>query len=329
MHLLRLLALSTASVVGAAILPVVAVPAASADDAPVTAPRSAADAGIVVGETAVSSRSFVRLAQPSAQPSTQPSERHSPRPAKWPIGGGRATLTTHPVAPTGGPSQQFTRVQMAHYRAFGGVMEARIQLAAAPDPAVPSWLVLAWGRLNSTRTQCLSPAGSNIGFTATDTDTQDNPVYRGARIDVRAFEFPAARRATWNCAFAQSRSSAASDATLYDSVTGRAGLFRQKPLLSVRVKGRKLKRRGFTRVPVIIRNGQGTVATAPKVRLKVKTRGVAVRYNPRVGTIKPGGVRRGAIFVKDVRPGKGWVTLIVTSRNARVKLTLPVREGRR
>ena len=64
------------------------------------------------------------------------------------------------------------------------------------------------------------------------------------------------------------------------------------------------------------------------MRLKVRARGVAVRYNPRVGTIKPGGTRKGAIFVKDIRRGNGSVTLIVTSKNYRKRLTVPVRETR-
>jgi hypothetical protein len=315
----RLLALSTVLAVSASLLPIAGA-AGAAPPAARPSPRPAAGAasGITVGTTTVSSDVFVPVG-PAA-----------PRAARWPIGGGGADLTAHTVTPTGQPAQRLAAVQMRHYRVYGGVMEARVRLGGTPDASTSAYVLLAFGRLDAARTTCSSPAGSNIAFTSTDTDTTSaNPVYRGSTIEVQPVRLAAARRATWNCAFART----ASDTSFvppaqYDGLAGAAALFRQKPLLSIRVKGRRLKAHGYTRVPVIIRNSSDTVATAPRVRLRVRTRGVAVRYNARVGTIRPGRAARGAIFVKDTRRGTGYVTLIVSSKDYRRKVTVKVREVR-
>ncbi|MCW2813546.1 MAG: hypothetical protein JWN84_1001 [Nocardioides sp.] len=315
----RLLASSTALAVTASLLLLVPGTATAADDRGSLEPTARSGDGITVVDGAASSRDFVRLgaSAPAGRAST------------WPIGGGRATLTGTTVpAPTAAPAQQLVGARMAHYRVYGGVMEGVVSLAAAPDPADPAThalIVMRWGTISDST--CSSPEGGAIAFSNTDTDTVSNPVYAGDRITVKPTRLPAARTARWNCAFVDSRS--LDGATLNDDLIGRASLFRQKPDLSIRVKGRELRARGFTRIPVIIKNSRDTVATAPRVRLTVIGRGVAVRYNPRVGTIKPGTTRRGAIFVKDTRRGIGYVTLKLRTKTLRLKLRVAVREVRR
>ena len=314
----RSLAPATALAVTASLL--LLVPAtATADDSASLEPTARSGDGITVVDGTASSRDFVRLG----------AEAPSGRASTWPIGGGRATLTGTTIpSPTAPPAQQLVGARMAHYRVYGGVMEGVVSLAAAPDPADPatqSVILMRWGTISGTT--CMSPDGGGVAFTNTDTDTVSNPVYAGDRITVKPTRLPAARTATWNCAFVDSRSM--DGATLHDDLIGRSSLFRQKPDLSIRVKGRQLRARGFTRVPVIIKNSRDTVATAPRVRLTVIGRGVAVRYNPRVGTIKPGTTRRGAIFVKDTRRGIGYVTLKLRSKTLRLKLRVAVREVRR
>lgn len=311
---LRLLGATTAVAVAVALAP--GLPSASAAEPPTPKPATAAAPdGITIGDTAVSSTSFTTLtAKPAA------------RPATWPIGGGAANLTVHPDPPTGAPAQQrFARVQMWHYRAYGGVTRAVVDMAAAPTPATRTAILLAFGRISGT--QCVSAAGHNYNFSSTDVDNQNNPVYSGRRITVRPFRFAAARTATWNCAFAQSVR--ISDGVKLDSVAGGSSLFRQTPLLSIRVKGRTLKRRGYTKVPVIIRNSPATIATAPNVRISWKAKGVRVRGKKKVGTIRPGTGKRGAIYVKDVRRGNGKIKLTVKSRTYSRSLTVTVRERRR
>ncbi|WP_148613711.1 hypothetical protein [Nocardioides rubriscoriae] len=312
---LRALTTSTALVVTAALLPLSAGPASAArtDPSPEPAPRAAT--GITIRDTAVASPVFVPVAPTSSRATT------------WPIGGGSTNLVGPSGTATGAPAQQLSRVQMRHYRVYGGVLAGVVDLVAAPDASTPSWVLVAFGNVSADGTMCESPAGSNIAFTSTDTDTVNNPVYDGARIQIKPFQFPTARTATWNCAFADTATDS-TFATPYDSLAGPASLFRQKPDLKIVVKGRKLKRYGFTRIPVVIKNSSDTIATAPRVRLKVRTRGVAVRYNPRVGTIRPGTAKRGSIRIKDTRPGKGFVTLIVTSKDYRRKVRLVVREVR-
>ena len=309
---LRLVGAVTALFVVGALAPATASPATekSADK-----PASATPEGITIGDTAISSQAFTTLpSEPSA------------RAARWPIGGGRANLTVHPETPTGDLSQRFTRVRMDHYRAYGGVFAAVVQLGAAPTEATSSVVRLAFGRISGT--DCVSAAGHNIAFTSTDTDTQNNPVYGGATITVKPFRFEPARTASWNCAFAQTLN-IADTTTKYDAVAGSPGLFRQTPILTIKTKGRSLKRRGYTKVPITISNSPGTIATAPRVRLSWKTKGVKVKANPRVGTIKPGRAKKGFFYVKDTRRGNGKIVFTVKSRNYQKKLRLTVRETRR
>lgn len=316
---LRLLGAGTALVVAGALAPGTASPAAA--EPPVGQPAARAASGITVGDTALSSDSFTTL------DAGRSIAAGSPR-AQWPIGGGTADLTTHVDTATDVAARKFSRVRMAHYRAYGGVMEAEVRLQAAPTADSRSIVRLAFGRLNSDGTLCNSPTGGNISFSSIDTDNQNNPVYRGAAITVRPFRFPAARRASWNCAFAQTLDPA--DTTeKYDSVVGRSPLFRQTPVLSIKVKGRKLDRRGYTRVPIIIRNSAGTVATAPNVRLSWRTKGVVVRARKKVGKIRPGTAKKGFFLVKDRARGNGRITFTVRSRNYTRRLTVTVREVRR
>lgn len=328
---LRLVALTTALLVTAALVPATA--SAESRIAPAStssAERPAAPSGgITVLDTAATSTSFSRIA-PTGRTAGRSATTTSQKAATWPIGGGRASLSVHAVTATGSASQQLSRVQMAHFRPYGGVMQATVDLLAAPDPTNPatlSYILLRWGYLTADQATCSSPSGAGVAFSNTDTDTQSNPVYNGSRITVKPFQYPLARTATYNCAFADSNSAPDGTGTLYDSVINRATLFRQKPILTIKVKGRDLKARGYTRIPVRIINSRGTVATAPKIRLRVKARGLKVRYNPRVGTIRPGASKKGAIYVKDNGRGLGKATLVLTSKNYTKRLTL--RERRR
>ena len=329
---LHLLTSSTALAVTAALLPLSAGPASAAPTreaytssssrAAQSAPLVRTD-GLTVTTDAASSRRFTPIAAPTARAGS------AARAASWPVGGGRATLTTHPAAASGQPAQQLRGARLTHRRTYGGTIEGVVDLAAAPtpgDPATAAVIAVRYGTV-SPENMCVSPPDNGISFTNTDTDTQDNPVYAGTRITIKRSLFPAARTASWNCAFVDSLANDGS-ATRYDSVVGQVTAFRQKPDLVINVRGRRLRGSGFTRIPVTIKNTRDTVATAPNVRLSVKSRGVAVRVNKRVGTIKPGSARRGAIFVKDTARGKGFITLTATSRDYRRSVRLVVRPVR-
>ncbi|MFB9313267.1 hypothetical protein [Nocardioides plantarum] len=319
---LRLLATSTALVVAATLVPLTAgsATAASTNTAATDTGRSpqpapGAASGVVIRDTAVSSTAFVPVRQTAAR-------------TTWPVGGGRADLTQHTVTATGAAAQQLSSARLRFYRAHGGVMEAAVKLRAAPDASTPATLLLAFGKVNSTGTTCISAAGSNVALTSTDTDSQDNPVYRGSSIRVRPFRFPAAKSAAWNCAFVQSAADATFTPPLYDDLAGPSVLFRQTPILSIRVSNRRISSRSFTTVPIAIANSSDTVATATNTRLKVTATGLSYRFNPAVGTIKPGYQRKGSISLKYTSRYTGYFVITVRTGDyvKKVKYTVtPVR----
>lgn len=320
---LPLLTSATALAVTAALVPFTGASASAAAD-PSPRPVPGASSAITISDTAASSRSFTRLAGPAGGDT-------SARAATWPIGGGRTgTMTRSNVeSPLGTLPQQITAASLSFYRVYGGVIEGTIDLGGrlvVGDPATHSVIVAYLGNISAGA--CYSPAGSSISIDNYDNDpAASNPVYNGTRITVRPTKFPAARTASYDCAFVQSKS--LTDGSTYDGVEGAATLFRQKPILTISAKGKRLQPRGFTRVPIKVCNSADTVATAPKVRMKARTKKVAIRFNPRIGTIKPGTCKKGPIFVRKTARGVGKVTLIVSSKNYRVKETFTVRPVRR
>lgn len=313
---LRLLSTSTALAVAAALIPLTAGSAtASTRDERSPEPASRASTGVVIRDTAVSSAAFVPVGAGSQTPA---------RATTWPVGGGRADLTHHTGTATGAPAQRLVSAKLRFYRAHGGVMEALVKLGGTPSASTPAAVLLAFGKVSADGQVCNSPEGANIAFTNTDTDTRNNPEYRGSAIKVQPFQFPAARTASWNCAFAQSATDG-SFTTLYDALAGPVALFRQKPILSIRVGSRTISSRSFTTVPVVIANSSDTVATAYNTRLKVTASGLSYRFNPDVGTIRPGSSRRGSIQLKYTSRYTSYFVITVRSGDYVRKVKYTVR----
>jgi hypothetical protein len=277
-----------------------------------------ADAPTAFGGTAPATAPLRVGAPVAARGEARADERRVAR--HWPVRLRVGDATYHPVTPSGDLSQRFVRVRMTQDRLYG-VMRVDATLQGAPTEATNARLRVGFGRISGTT--CVPTARS------VDIDRNSwgaPPVYQGARIRY-AVALPGARTEAYNCGFAALISGDGS--TTYDAVTdGRLVEHRQKPILQFRFKGKRLAPGRFTRVPIRIVNTRYTVATAPRVRLRIKTRGVAVRYNRKVGTIKPGQGRKGAIFVKKTGRGTGWVTMIAISKDYRKKIRVPVRPVR-
>lgn len=328
-RVLRAFTSTTALAVAAALIPATAgVATAATGTITPTAERSSAPvsvtapAGVELGETSVHSTDFVDVeATPSARTSG------SARATTWPVGGGRVDLVNHTGTATGTLAQQLSSAKLRFYRARGGVIEGSVRLRGTPTAETPSVVVLAFGRKTSAG-GCSSPAGANIRFRSTRQGSETNPVYRGSAISVRPFRAPAAATASWNCAFAQTRSGTTAGATIYDELAGNVSLFRQKPILTIRVAERTISSQSFTTVPVTIANSSSTVATAYNTRLGVTAKGLSYRFDPAVGSIRPGDSRKGSIKLKYTSRYSGYFIITVRSGDyvKKVKYTVtPVR----
>ncbi len=322
---LRALALSTALALVVTAAPVAAF-AAPTDDLSAAPSRADAAPSREVGPAtpfpSLSAGSF-------SAPATTASGRTASRTARteravakhWPVRLRTGRATHRLATPSGDPSQNIVSAKMVQDR-LTGRLYADVVLAGTPTAATDSRLRVGFGRYvtDTAGTYCSSPGGAYV-------DVSSYGASEGAQAKYYV-PLDAMKTGTFNCALAGVLS--LDGATTYDLVQADTLTeARQRPLLEFRFKGKRLKPRGYTRVPIRIVNRAATVATAPKVRLIIKTRGVSVRYNPRVGTIKPGQAKRGVIFVKDTRRGVGKVTLIAKSREYRKKVTVKVREVRR
>lgn len=234
--------------------------------------------------------------------------------------------TYHAVTPSGDLSQRFKRVVMVQDRLYG-TMSVSVVVQGVPTAETNSRLRVGFGiiRQGDSGPVC-TPTSRSVDVDRNSYGT-DPANYNGTTIRYRV-ALAGAKTEAYNCGFAVLLND---DATVaYDAVTdARLTEVRQKPILDIKFKGKALRPRGFTKIPLRIVNSKFTVAAATKVRLKIKTRGVAVRYNPRVGKIKPGQGKRSVIYVKDTRRGTGFVTLIVRSKDYKKKVTVKVREVRR
>ncbi|WP_139984254.1 hypothetical protein [Nocardioides litoris] len=244
----------------------------------------------------------------------------------WPVRTRTGAATVHSTGyPAGGdPSRYLTSVRATQDR-LTGRMYVDAVFQAAPTAATDSRLRVGFGTIvtDAAGSRCVPPGGSYADVHSWGTSA----AYQGARVSYY-LEMASMRTGAFTCLVAGVLSGDA--ATTYDIVVGAPlAEVRQRPVLAFSTPGKRLKPRGFTRIPLKILNSGGTVATAPSVRLRIKAKGVAVRYNRKVGTIAPGAAKRGAIFVKDVRRGTGKITLIATSRDYTKRVTIKVREVRR
>ncbi|CAN5517273.1 hypothetical protein BH11ACT8_BH11ACT8_30960 [soil metagenome] len=250
---------------------------------------------------------------------------------RWPVGFRTGRLGPEQgVTPAGDPSQNFASVSVRQSRA-ASTIQADIRLAAAPTAETDSRLRIAFGHVvqGETGAVCTSSDSSTFdihSFDVNGTGTSRNPAYSGAHVVLKPARVAVARNAAWNCAYALLMN--ADGSTLYDAYIGRLEDHIQKPKLSFVVANKKLKRNGYTRIPLKIHNSASTIAAAPAVRLTVKTKGVSVRVNKKVGGIKPGATKRSAFYVKDTRRGNGVIVFTAVSGGYRKSIRLVVRELR-
>lgn len=313
----RLVGLATAVVLTASSLGLAGVAPASAADH--TDSADSADASGTFAPVAPTARPM-----PAGTPAGSPSARST-----WPVGSRTATLARESgVTPSGAASQNLAAVTVAQKRA-ASTIQADIVLAAAPTLETDSRIRVAFGRVvDSGSGPLCTPTSTSVvdihSFDVNGSGSSSNPAYAGKHIVIKPTRLALAKTAAWDCAFVLVLNA---DATVtYDAFIARLVDHVQKPSLSFAVKGKKLKRNGYTRVPITIRNSAATIATAPAVRLRWRTQGVSVRATARVGTIKPGHSRKGFFLVKDTRRGTGKITFTATSKNYRTSVTLKVRE---
>ncbi|MDO9457959.1 hypothetical protein [Nocardioides sp.] len=322
---LRLLALSTAIAVAWTTAPVAAFADSTVDvpDAASRAPASQARGTDAPAAYPALDTQVPDLAVDGVSAERRGQQGTSARPVskKWPVRQRVGSATYHPVTPSGDLSQRFVRATMVQDRLYGEIY-VDVTLQGTPTEATDSRLRVGFGvirNVSGTPTCVTGPGSTDADRHSYGTDP-DN--YSGTRIRYAA-KLAGAKRGKYNCGFAIMLSP--DGATVYDAVTDSVLIERrQKPILGFKITGKRINNRSFTRVPVRIVNSRYTVATATKVRLTVRSRGVAVRYNPRVGKIKPGQVRRGAIFVKVTGRGNGSITLIARSKDYRKKITVRV-----
>lgn len=241
---------------------------------------------------------------------------------QWPVRTRTGDATYHPVTPSGDLSQRFTRVVAVQDRLYG-TLTATVVLQGTPTEATDSRLRTGFGVLRTVDGALTCAAVE--GGTAPDVHSW----VEGTTSTFRYRQPISAGRSTtaFNCMYALMISP--DGTTLYDAVTdANLAEARQKPILGFKIPGKRLNRSGFTRFPIRILNSAATVATAPRVRLTIRSRGAAVRYNPRVGTIKPGQGKKGAFFIKKTRAGVVPVTFIVRSKDYQRKIVLKIRPVR-
>lgn len=241
---------------------------------------------------------------------------------RWPVRSRLGTLTTHTVTPQGDPSQQFVSVKVLQDR-LKGTMTAAVQLIAAPTEATDARLRVGFGKVTTTTegTFCRTSSGSM----APDVHSYGTSgAYDGDRITYRV-KLAGAKTQAWDCAVAAMLSQDGS--VVYDAVvTGSLKERRQKPILTIKVPKTKLKRSGFTRVPIKIRNSKQTIATAPKVKLSWKTKGAIVKAKKKVGKIKPGTGKKSHFLVRSTRGNRsGSIKFTVRSKNYETTIKLPIR----
>jgi hypothetical protein len=330
---LRLLALTTAAALTLSLAPVTAFADSSSDTlggtptttsrTPASQPSTGAVPAAYGPSTVATPAPALRVESLTRSDQRTDARRTDTKPVgkQWPVRTRKGDATYHPVTPQGDVSQNFRRVVMVQDR-LTGTMTVGVALQGTPTAEQNLRLRVGFGMIRDSGT------GPVCTPTARSVDVDRNSYNAAGGSFTYTVRLAGARTEAYNCSFAILLSG--DETVVYDAVTdARLAEARQKPILDFKFKGKTLKPRGFTKIPLRIVNSRFTVATATKVRLKIKTRGVAVRYNLRVGRIKPGQGKRGAIYVRDTARGTGFVTLILRSKDYKKKITVKVREVRR
>ncbi len=248
--------------------------------------------------------------------------------SSWPVGSRTGVLARKEGAtPTGPPTRQLKAVRVAQKRA-PSTIQATIRLVEAPSRDSNSRIRVAFGTIAEEKDGpvCQTEEGAYVDihtFDVEGTGTSGNPAYEGRKITIKPAHLAAAHDAPWSCAFATVLNSDTS--TVYDSFSGALTDRIQKPRLTFVVPSRKLRPSGYTRIPIKIFNSDSTIATAPRVRLKWRTRGVSLRADAKVGTIKPGNFRKGYFHLKRTRRGPGTIVFTAVSRDYRASVTVRIR----
>ncbi|MEO9323089.1 hypothetical protein ABFT23_06330 [Nocardioides sp. C4-1] len=288
--------------------------AASSAASSATSLRAARSADLTAGHQRVAPSSTTSLSVPlgagaSARTLAPAPERK--RTKRWPVRLRGAVATAHYGTPSG--EAQF-QIASAQIRIDRGTNNLYVDAALRATPTTPVYLVAGFGRVQNGF--CASPAGANLKLRTTDYANGNRIRVFGAR--------PQATALGWNCVIAVTLQT---ETSYYDVVqAARINNVRQKPSFGVVVRRASLTSARYKKVRYSISNSRQTIATAPNVRLKVKTRGpVAVRYKKKLGSLKPGQRKNRSIQVRLTGRGNGKIIYIFSSRDYKVRLVTKVR----
>jgi hypothetical protein len=233
---------------------------------------------------------------------------------RWPVALQVADLWYYDNPPsTDVLARQFASVRVRQDVRYGTV-NAWVILKGAPDQASNGKVVVWFGRSNPETNVCDAQAEHGVAWDTWGTSAP-HVDRNGARMRLYDWPLPGARTTRWNCAFAETRS--LDFGTVYDVRSNFLSQVLARPKLKVKAHGKRVKPRAWVRVPVKITNQKAALGKAPKVRLKWSGRGLTVRGNRKVGTIKPGKSARRVLRVRLDRRSKAVLKLVVKTGDIR------------